>query len=180
MSGSGRESFRMSGSDRESLRMSGSGRDALPEVQKWSEDPPGCLVVVSWPSRMSGNFRESLPDARVWSRLPSGCPGVVGSPSEYPGVVMRLSQMSGRGWKSLPYVPEWWEALLDVRQLSVGPPDVREAHPAVQESSKHNPGCPGVVGRPFRMFGNGREALSDVRERSKDYLECPRVIRRHS
>ena len=33
--------------------MSGSGQDALPEVQVWSDDPPGCPGVVGRPSRMS-------------------------------------------------------------------------------------------------------------------------------
>ena len=67
---------------------------------------------------------------------------VVGGPYGYPGDVGRPSRMSGSGRKALPDVPEWWEALLVVRQLSGGP-------------SK----CPGVVWRPSRMSGMGREAL---------------------
>ena len=47
-----------------------------------------------------------------------------------------------------------WEALQDVRKWSGGPP-----------------GCPGVVGRPSRMSGCGREALSDVRETRPDVRE---------
>ena len=33
-----------------------------------------------------------------------------------------------------------------------------------REWSEGLPGSPGVVGRPFRIFGNGRKALPDVRE----------------
>ena len=32
--------------------------------------------------------------------------------------------------------------------------------------------------RPSRMSGSGREAVPDVREWSKDYLECLRVVKR--
>ena len=54
-------------------RISGSDREALPDVQKWSEDPRGCqgvvwrpsrMLVVGMPSRMSGGGREALAD--VW------------------------------------------------------------------------------------------------------------------
>ena len=45
--------------------------------------------------------------------------------------------MSGNGWK----------AILDVREWSGSPS-----------------GCPGLVGRPSRMFGSGCVALPDVRE----------------
>ena len=41
--------------------------------------------------------------------------------------------MSGCGWETLAIVPEWWEALLDVRQLLGVPPDVRNALPIVRE-----------------------------------------------
>ena len=61
----------------------------------------------------------------------------------------RPSRMSWSGWEALSYVREW----------SGGPP-----------------GCPGVVKRPSRMSGSGREAhrmsrsglkaLTDVRELS--------------
>ena len=54
--------------------------------------------------------------------------------------------------------------LPDVRQLSGDPPNVRHMLRGPLE-------CQGVVGRhsimsgrPFRMSGSGREALSDVRE----------------
>ena len=70
--------------------------------------------------------------------------------------------MSGSGRETLPNVREWWKALLDVRQLSRGPPDVREALPIVREWSRDPtecpevpPGYPGVVGRPSRMSGSG-------------------------
>ena len=48
---------------------------------------------------------------------PSGCPGVVGWPS----------RMSGSGLDAFPNVPEWWETLLHVQQLSGGTLEIREA-----------------------------------------------------
>ena len=47
--------------------MTGSGRLALPEVLKWSVDPPECPGVVGRPCRMSRSGREALPDVREWS-----------------------------------------------------------------------------------------------------------------
>ena len=89
--------------------------------------------------------------------------------------------MSRSGRETLWNVPEWWEALLDVRQLSGGPSEVREALPDVRELSRvptgNLGGQPGGVrmvgtpsrmslrgGRPFRMSGSCRVALPDVRE----------------
>ena len=40
----------------------------------------------------------------------------------------------------------------------------REAFTDIRECSGGPPGCPGVVGRPSRMSGNGLEAVLDVRE----------------
>ena len=40
----------------------------------------------------------------------------------------------------------------------------REALEDVLEWLGGPPGCPGVVGRPSRMSGSGREALPDVQE----------------
>ena len=37
----------------------------------------------------------------------------------------------------------------------------QETLPDVREWSEGPSGCPGVVGRPFRMSGSGREANSD-------------------
>ena len=79
--------------------------------------------------------------------------GVVGSPSQKFG---RPSWRSVNGRDTLPDVPEGWEALSDVRQLSGGPPECAEGPPS----------CPGVVGWPFRMFVSGRETLPNVREAS--------------
>ena len=45
--------------------------------------------------------------------------------------------ISGNGWETLGDVREW---------------------------SRGSPGYPGVVGRLFRMYGNGPEAIQDVRE----------------
>ena len=71
---------------------------------------------------MSGSGRESLPDIQMWS---------VGPPVS-PEVVVRPSQISGSGRKTLldvrgdqgalTDVQEWWEALTDVQELLGGPP----------------------------------------------------------
>ena len=62
--------------------------------------------------------------------------------------------MSGNSRETLPDVREWWQALTDIQEWSVGPP-----------------GCPIVVGRisrmsgrPSRMFSRGRLALPNVRD----------------
>ena len=60
--------------------------------------------------------------------------------------------MFGCSRETLPAVWEWWEALLDIRQWSGGPP----------ECAGGPLGCLGVVGWPSRKFESGREALLDV------------------
>ena len=40
----------------------------------------------------------------------------------------------------------------------------REALPDVREWSGGPPGCPALIGLPYRMSGNCQEALPDVRE----------------
>ena len=51
--------------------MSWSVQEALPEVQEWSEDPPGCPGVVGRSSPMFGSGRETLPDvSERWEVLP--------------------------------------------------------------------------------------------------------------
>ena len=69
--------------------------------------------------------------------------------------------MSVSGWEPLPDVTEWWESLLDVRQLSGGPP------PRMSES-------------PYRMSGSGQLALPDVRDWLGGYSECQGFVRRQS
>ena len=59
--------------------------------------------------------------------------------------------MSGSCLEALPKV---WESLPNVRELSGGPP-----------------GCSGVVGRPSRLFGSGRETLLNVRDAHPDIRE---------
>ena len=78
------------------------------------------------PFQMSGSCRVALLDVREWSGGHHGCPGVVG----------RLSRMSGSGGM---------------------PPDVREW-------SDSTPGWPGVVVRPSRISGSGQDALPNDRE----------------
>ena len=55
--------------------------------------------------------------------------------------------MFGSGRDTLPDVPEGWEALPNVQELSGDPS-----------------GCQGVVRRPSQMSRSGRETLPDVRE----------------
>ena len=76
--------------------------------------------------------------------------------------------MSVSGWEPLPDVTEWWESLLDVRQLSGGPPGCPRA---LTE-------CPVVVDvrdwlGGFARYLSGQEALSDVREWLGGLSECP-------
>ena len=47
-----------------------SGWETLPEVRKWSVDPPGGPEMVGRPSRWSGSSRETLPEIQKWSRDP--------------------------------------------------------------------------------------------------------------
>ena len=49
-----------------------------------------------------------------------------------------------------------------------------------RDLSGGHPVCPGVVGKPSRMFGWGREALADVWEWSGGPTECPGVVGRPS
>ena len=96
--------------------MSGSGREALQCVREWSRGPLGSPGLVGRLSRSAGvvgrlsrmskvvgrnslvfrSDREVLPDVRDWSEGPFGRPGVIG----------RLSQMSGIGRKALSDVRE--------------------------------------------------------------------------
>ena len=132
---------------RPSLR-SGSGQETLPEVRKWSEDPPGGLEVVEdplvgpevvgvliasvelvgRPSLRSGSGQETLPEVQKWSRGPLGGPEVIGRPS----------RSSGSGRETLQEVRKWSDTIPEVCNWSGDPPK-----------------CPEVVGRPSRKSGNG-------------------------
>ena len=46
------------------FRRFGSGRKTLPEVWKWSGDPPEGPEVVWRPSRRSGSGQETFPEVR--------------------------------------------------------------------------------------------------------------------
>ena len=80
---------------------------------------------------MSGRGWETLPNVRECSGGPPVCPGVVerlsqlsgsgGRPSGCPGVVgcpsrkfKRSARRSGNSRETLPDVPEGWETLLDI------------------------------------------------------------------
>ena len=67
--------------------------------------------------------------------------------------------MSGSGREALKNIWEWSGTLPDVRDWSGFPP-----------------GCPGVVGKPYRRSGSGREALPDVREWSGGPTGCPGLV----
>ena len=86
---------------------------------------------------MSGSGLENLPDGREWWEAITNIREWSGCPTRYPGVVGRLSLMSGRCWEDLPDIWEW---------------------------SRDHPGFPVVVGWPFRMSESGRDALPNVRE----------------
>ena len=89
--------------------MSRSGWEVLPDVREWTGDPPGCPEVVGKTSRMSGSGLEALPDVRECSGGTPGCLLVVG----------RSSWKYQSGWEPLT---GGWEAFLDDRAWSGGPP----------------------------------------------------------
>ena len=95
---------------------------------------------------MSGSGRETLPDLREWS----------GGPPRFAGVVGRPSRTSGSGRDAARI---FWSCRKTTRISGRG----REAHPDVWEWPGDPPKCPGVIGRPSRMSGSGREALLDIR-----------------
>ena len=64
---------------------------------------------------MSGSGQEAFPDIREFSREPPRWPGGVRDPYNYLGVVGRSSRISQSGREAIPDVPEWWEALPDIR-----------------------------------------------------------------
>ena len=163
---------------------------------------------------MSDSGREALPDVREWSGDPPGCPGVVRDPPGYPGVVGRPSRTFrrpalrfGNGRDTLLDVPIGWEALPDVRKLSVALPDVWRpswlfrsgwvALPDIREWSGDTakrpgglaevrewsggpPSCRGVVEIPFQMSGSGRKALLKVWEALRKVREASSEVREWS
>ena len=66
--------------------------------------------------RMSGSGREGIPDVRELLGDPRGCPGVVG----------KISGMSGSVREALLHVRAWSGGTRDVREGSGGLPVVRE------------------------------------------------------
>ena len=84
--------------------MSGCGRESLPDVWKWSEDPPGCPRAVDRPSQMPAIGRDYLPDVRKLSKSDLG---ILGGTLGCPVLVGWPSQMSGSGREALPVVREW-------------------------------------------------------------------------
>ena len=67
--------------------------------------------------------------------------------------------MSGSGWDAVSVVQVWSEDTSGCLVVVVV-----------------SPGCPGEVGRPSWMSGNGQEALPDIREWSGVPLGCPGVV----
>ena len=116
-------------------RRSGSGLVALPEYPEWPEALP---EVPVWP--------EALPEVRELSVVPPGGQGVVGSPS----------RRSRSGREAIPEVWEWSRrppgCSRVVIRISRRSRSGRDTLAEVREWS-------GVVGRPSRKFGSGREAL---------------------
>ena len=106
---------------------------------------------------MFGSGRQALPYVREWSGGPPGCPGMVGMPS----------RMSGSGQEAFSDFRDWSGGL---RGDVAGPHGGLEVPPGGLGGP---PGGPGVVGKPSRMSGSGREALPDVRWWSGGPLGCP-------
>ena len=86
--------------------------------------------------------------------------------------------MSGSGWKTLPAVREWWEALPDVRELS----GVSPGSLGGQLGGLGMVGTPSRMslrgGRPLWMSGSCRVALPDTHEWSGGLPICPGVVGR--
>ena len=159
-------------------RMSLCGWKALPDIQEWSGGPPGCLCVVGRPYRISRSGQEA----------PPGCLCVVGRPYRMSRSGREAPRMSVCGWEALPDVQGW----------SGGPPEYPGEPPDVCVCLGGFPGCPGVVGRQFRISGSGwaasgcpcvvgstsqisgscREALPDVRQWSGTPPGYPGVVGR--
>ena len=93
---------------------------------------------------MSESSQETIPDDREWSEGPPDVREWSDSTSGCPGAVRRLSRMTESGREALSVVREW-----------SGDPSECPGCP---------PGYPGVVGRPFQIFGSGGEDLPGVRE----------------
>ena len=103
---------------------------------------------------MSESSREAHREVREWSRIVGRSSRKFGSGRESlldvrewlgsthgcPGEVKRPTRMSGRGQEAHPNVREWSKAFPDVREWS------------------------GIVGRPSRKFGSGRETLLEFWE----------------
>ena len=81
----------------------------------------------------------SLPNIQERSGVLHGCPGVVGRPFGCPGLVERLSLMSGSGQETLLNVWEWYEAIPDVRKASWLSGSGREVLPDVRKCSEKPP-----------------------------------------
>ena len=77
---------RWSGSGRGTLPVVRSGRWTLPEVRKWSGDPPVGQELVGGRSRRSENGLGTLPQVRKWSGDPPGGLEVLGGPSRRYGI----------------------------------------------------------------------------------------------
>ena len=95
--------------------MSGSGQDALPEVQEWSDNPPGCPGVVGRPSQMSENVGRPSQIS-----LSGGTPfRMSGSGRETCRMFVRPTQMCGSGREALSDIRgSGWEAAPDVQKWS--------------------------------------------------------------
>lgn len=127
-----------------------------------SGGPPGGLGRVGRPSQRFGRGWDVLQE--VWEALVevrdrSECP-----PAGMGGVV-RPSRSSGKGREALPEVRKVLGCPLD-RGVSSVLSDVRKALAEVREGSGRLPRSSVGVGRPFRRFRRGPEALSEVWKRS--------------
>ena len=111
---------------------------------------------------MSWSGREALQDVWEWSRGPQ-IRERSGGPLVRPVVVEMPSRISSSVRAAHPDFREWSSGLPNFREWSGGPPKYL-----------------GVVDRPSKRSGSGREALPEDREWSGGPPGCPVVVGRPS
>ena len=112
--------------------------------------------------------------AQEWTAGPPGGMGLVGRPFQRAVIGLRPSRNTGYGW----------EALLGCQELSGGSPRwlgvVRRHSHWAGSGQTVLLRVPGVVRRPFRSNGCGREALPESWDWSGGPPDGPQVVRRLS
>ena len=151
---------------------SGSCQKAHLEVQEGAGGPLGGPGVVRRPIQRCGRGREALPLGREDSAIPPGRPwkGRKASPERWkrsegppggPGGVRKLSRRAGCGRRPTQWPVRDWEDLSEGWKYH---PEVRKAHPDVQEGLGGLSECPEGDMKHSRWPGRCREALPLSRE----------------